>query len=140
MQKANLFYAKLFNADVVGANFTGANLEGAELATNRLDTVRLDGARVHAETCWKVDVETKSRAVPPTATPTGRILLEKLKAAHLRPRFTGGPLGHICTTKEGGGQDMSDKKSDYIYICENPPDLRTKAMMLPHTKGAACSL
>jgi uncharacterized protein YjbI with pentapeptide repeats len=139
LQKADLFYARLFNAGVIGANFSGANLEGAELATTGLETARLDGARVHEATCWEVGVETsKGKAIPPTPTPTGRMLLEHLKAAHLRTEFSGGPLGHICTTK--GDLDIAHKRSEYFLICENPPHLRTKAMMIRQAKGLACSV
>ena len=132
LRGADLRGADLAGADLHGADLSGANLRGTEIVTRwkeNLDSTTFTGAKVADETCWLIPTR-KGKKHPARIRPTeeGELFLAKLGTSGLVPLKPGRVLGHVCAIKEGG-KDPAKKASEYIFICADPPHLRTREMM-----------
>lgn len=137
-EDANLNYAVFGSKTTLpGAQFDRAQLIGTKINGIKIADAHFPGASVHQETCWRIPTKYDPKAHDATAvdknrmipTEAGQTLLNHLLNEDLKPlKGANGerqPIGHICTTDEGGLDEVgSADKRRRIYICLNEPHLR----------------
>jgi Pentapeptide repeats (8 copies) len=126
LQGADLSYSILLEANLHKANLRDANLTGAELSTGILNVSVLEGAKVHRETCWKLELDHTTRWLSErlaVAKAADQPILDRLIAAGLKPK-DGKTLGHVCTEFEKNRPPLTptaepEPKTSRIYICND---------------------